>query len=515
MGGNKAARHYTALQCGRIHRILRIGSIRNYALGYTDVPLLVKNNQIWDYNYKSYQDIVVDSNAVLTIQCRLEMVPQAKIIVKPGGRLIVDGGILTNSCSGEMWRGIEVWGNSTANQNLVNGGYQQGYLELKNGAVIENAISAVELWKPGDYSKTGGIIHATNAVFRNNAKSVHALCYQNTNPVSSGRVLYNSFFRNCTFEVNENYIGNEMFYKHVDLAHVNGISFLGCNFILNNEGDMISEWNHSIAAYNAGFTVNAICNSLMLPCPETSYDRSAFVGFYNAISSNNDGSASVSLHIRRSDFLNNAYGVKMRQANNAIIIQSNFEIGKHGLCGAGIFSDCTTGFTIEENYFTKYAQASADYFGIIINGSESSNTIYKNTFNGLTCANFADGKNWNGSFTNEGLLYLCNTNSNNYADFYVSDTGTTGVQSLQGSLSKPAGNTFSQNGVSWHFYNGGDHLAGYYYDQNNTAQIPASGKLNRVFPVGVNATNDCPSHYGNSAVVLDTAERQAIEQGIQ
>ena len=34
----------------------------------------------------------------------------------------------------------------------------QGYLELKNGATIENAVCAVELWHPGDWNSTGGIV---------------------------------------------------------------------------------------------------------------------------------------------------------------------------------------------------------------------------------------------------------------------------------------------------------------------------------------------------------------------
>ena len=82
----------------------------------------------------------------------------------------------------KVWKGIEVWGNSEENQlSDTQGNYSQGYLNLKN-ATIENAISAVELWKPNDYTKTGGIVIANNTVFRNNKKAVHALHYTNTNP---------------------------------------------------------------------------------------------------------------------------------------------------------------------------------------------------------------------------------------------------------------------------------------------------------------------------------------------
>ena len=63
-----------------------------------------------------------------------------------------------------MWQGIEVWGNSSTHQYEINGSYGQGYLEMRNGATIENAICAVELWRPGHYNTTGGIIHDDGVV---------------------------------------------------------------------------------------------------------------------------------------------------------------------------------------------------------------------------------------------------------------------------------------------------------------------------------------------------------------
>ena len=68
-----------------------------------------------------------------------------KIIVEPGGKLIVDGAKISR-LNNKVWKGIEVWGNSGENQlSDTQGNYSQGYLNLKN-ATIENAISAVELW---------------------------------------------------------------------------------------------------------------------------------------------------------------------------------------------------------------------------------------------------------------------------------------------------------------------------------------------------------------------------------
>ena len=131
----------------------------------------------------------VDNGATVTLTGEVRMSENSKVVIRPGGRLIINGGILTNACPDKKWRGIEVWGDDDKHQNLVNGQYQQGYLELRNGATIENAVCAVELWKPDDYSSEGGIIEASDAVFRNNAKAVHALNYTNYSPVTGRREL--------------------------------------------------------------------------------------------------------------------------------------------------------------------------------------------------------------------------------------------------------------------------------------------------------------------------------------
>ena len=102
MGGTYLSRHFTALQCGRIHRALSVAPIRKYAYGYSSTPYVVSSSQTWDFTRKMYQDIVIDSLATLTITCTLEMVDSARLIIRPGGKLIVNGGTLTNACEGEM-----------------------------------------------------------------------------------------------------------------------------------------------------------------------------------------------------------------------------------------------------------------------------------------------------------------------------------------------------------------------------------------------------------------------------
>ena len=72
---------------------------------------------------KFYQDIVIKSGNTLTVQCEVQFVPDAKIIVEPGAKLIIDGGKLTNdNYYRTFWQGIEVWGNHNLPQTETNQG---------------------------------------------------------------------------------------------------------------------------------------------------------------------------------------------------------------------------------------------------------------------------------------------------------------------------------------------------------------------------------------------------------
>jgi hypothetical protein len=108
MGGNRTLRNITPLQMGRMNRALATRSVRKYAWGYSDIPYEVTDDQVWAFNKKFYQDIIVRSGVTLRLTGTLEMVPQAKIIIEPGGELIVDNGTITSALySPGPWQGIE------------------------------------------------------------------------------------------------------------------------------------------------------------------------------------------------------------------------------------------------------------------------------------------------------------------------------------------------------------------------------------------------------------------------
>ena len=445
------------------------------------------------------------------------------IIINPGGKLIVDNSVLTNlegSCS-NLWQGIEVWGNKNTHQYAVNGGYGQGYVELKNGAIIENAVCALNLWRPNYWSYTGGIVHATDAVFRNNHRSVHALYYKNYHPTNLRETDYNATFRRCQFIVNENYLGDEdhVFHKYVDLSHVRGFKFYACDFSVTAPSSNISYWTSGIAGNEAGFLVKGVCDSYQIPC--SNYNQCTFTGFFTAINAVSDGSKSApAITVRQTLFDNNDFGIYMRKLSNASILFSDFDVKRQDnwLCGAGIFSESMFNFAIEENEFKKDNTFNGNGIGVYIKNSDLKNTIYNNLFMNLYCGNLAIGKNIEGvGYEHLGLDYLCNTNIGNNIDFYVLKEPDvySGIQINQGSALAAARNTFSENG--YHFYNGGDFIVSYYYYNvpGFENERPLYFNSDKFFPIPTDQTSGCPSHYSGTAVdtvVISPERRQQLEQ---
>lgn len=500
-------------QIGEIHRYLSISSVRKYTTdeSYLSTPYFITSDTEWDLNFTSYRDVIVEHEVTLTISCKLVMKSNAKIIVKQNGKLIVNGGIITTE-DDKQWPGIEVWGNSSQGQQIVNGLCSQGYIELKNGAVIENAKCAVELWRPGYYNTTGGIIHATDATFRNNAKSVHALSYTNLSYLNGKEMPYNSYFHNCSFLIDEDYMGLDTFYKHVDMVHVYGINFLGCDFSVNRHVPGVSPWCVGIGAYEAGFIVDSYCeNTTILPCLEEYLIPSSFSGFYRGIHASNDGTAARTFSVKNSVFNNNTCGIYALNTGYATVVNNDFTVGCGSDCDFGIYADEVSGFCFEENIFHPKTNNMGSPYGIVIANSNGTNDVYRNTFANLSCGNVAIGNNIGNAIPVSGLTYTCNTNTGNAIDFCVLKDGNVGgIASSQGSPTMPAGNTFG--GSQYHFYNDGNQVISYYYDSNEPDQVPVTSLLYQVSTNGIQSSNNCRSHYGNGgSVVKSASEKAALE----
>ncbi|MDY0401737.1 MAG: M43 family zinc metalloprotease, partial [Bacteroidales bacterium] len=330
LGGNNTINYFSPKQIGKMHRALALKSVRRYVKNcpYSPIPLEITENETWDFNIKLYTDIIIKQGVTLTITCKVLMPDQAKIIIEPGAKLILDGGTLTNAC-GTMWQGIEVWGNRDIPQYPES---NQGVVELKNGATIENARCAITtcqkdaegniLW---DY--TGGIIHAKDAHFINNRKAIEFLSYHNILP--NGREIDNSsYFNNCNFETNAQLSDpGTLPETFVSLNDVKGVKFLGCTFQNIAPTGVYSTIHrgNGITSIDANYEVKPLClNPYIYPCSE--YQPNTFKNLYYGIDASNTNPA-ITLTINGNNFDNNHRSIILKSINNATITKNNFDIG--------------------------------------------------------------------------------------------------------------------------------------------------------------------------------------------
>ncbi len=487
---------------------------------YYNDPLIISSNTTWNTHKRLDRDIEIQSGATLTLDAlaRVNMPEDAKIIVKPGAKLIVNGATVSNSCDG-FWHGIEVQGVSSASQYPdASGNYSQGYLEIKNEATIENANNAVTLWKQYDWNSMGGIVKATEANFINNRRSVEFMSYQNFDP-NTGQPAGNlSSFEECIFEVSDDYISLEEFAYHISMWEVDGVQIKGCSFINSNA----SQDKNGFAIYTMDAEFQVSPTNTISPVPST------FVGFYGAISALNSQSLHP-IYVYGSYFDNNGYGVKLSKSDYATIIFNEFGIGSTQVSGCsndyGVGVDLLNcnDYAIEENEFYPSPSITGKSIGVCVNYEEGyanevavkNNQIYMNTFDGLTVGNEALGNNRMAFTLGGGLMYLCNENDNNTYDFYIKDEGIP----LQGRYDKAAGNTFTQDGNNPYgdFNNQTSSSIIYFYDDNSPDEEPLYHSTTVIPRIAQNG-NDCLSNYrgdGNTqtkGLGLTAAEQNTYEQ---
>jgi hypothetical protein len=290
-----------------------------------DMPInniTVSSSIPWSQNNTIAGTVTIENNATLTITSTISLAEGSKFIVKQGSKLVIDGGILKNACTGQ-WQGIEVWGSTNQHQYPINGVYAQGIVELKNGAVIENAANGITNWKPDNWNSIGGIIKAEGATFKNCRRGVEFMKYRNFHPTSGYEMDNVSYFKNCSFIVDDNYPANASpFYTGVSLWSVRGIKFSGCDFFNNKT---VKGNGYGIFSLDAGFKVYAICNSQASPCPEQYLDKTWFRGVEFGINASN-AETSNTVNIQDSKFTDNGYGIELRNVNNAVILKSRFEM---------------------------------------------------------------------------------------------------------------------------------------------------------------------------------------------
>ncbi|MFH1936551.1 MAG: NosD domain-containing protein, partial [Bacteroidota bacterium] len=435
---------------------------------YSDTSLVITSDTTWTEKITMDRSIIVKSPAVFTIKCEVKFPPQARIQVKPGAELIVDGGTLTNTCF-TMWQGIEAWGASDLPQTPVS---NQSLVIFTNNATLKNArigISNCGLDRNGNimWDSVGGVIRTYNSNFHDNYKDIQILPNRY---YTSGCKFYNTNFTSTRRLIDSVSYPSD----HVSLLDVQGVSFYGCTF--RNSAPPTSPpvnrfmLGNGIRSIDASYTVTGWCSNQEPPCPDPI--PASFSGLnYGMLVCNTNPTEAIK--IENSNFTDNCRGIYLSNADYVAVTNNSFQIPvKNGndTC-YGLYLGTCTGYHIEGNHFVAHNNILQTGFGlpikeiglIVDNSGGHPNEIYRNYFDTLDVAINAQRVNrQDGAYPDEGggvgqpeehsgLVLKCNIYHNNSYDEMVtreSPTGIEGIAYYQGNpdpdtLTDLAGNLFS------------------------------------------------------------------------
>jgi len=427
---------------------------------YETEPLVIHHDTTWSLPVILNQGVIIDSLTTLTITDTVFMPNPAKICVQPHAKLVIDGGVITSKCS-DMWDGIEVWGNANRPSSEV----YQGYIILKNGAIIENSRIAIRTCKRDQYGEilfqtAGGMIYAENSFLKNNYKAVEFI---------GTRYPQVSSFYNVTFETTQMPLVDGLSYpkEFVSMDSVNGVVFRGCKFlnIGNKSGKPTKQSGSGIYSINSSYSVVpwGYCTQPIKPCPpqDLAIIPSRFSGLNYGIKALNV-SPITGNSIYNTQFDHNLRSIYLSGVWFAEITQNSFYFPSGGT-GFDTNKDTIYGIYLDHclNYHIEADTCKSNYtlsppdiksIGMIIHQSgDQPNLIYNNVFDSLKIAVLAEDQNRTKSSSGEGLVLKCNDYSHTRYDEAITvseQQQSWGIALNQGdSLTDqgPAGNTFSLN----------------------------------------------------------------------
>ncbi|HOG20092.1 MAG TPA: NosD domain-containing protein, partial [Salinivirgaceae bacterium] len=366
-----------------------------------------------DVDITDTAQIVVEKNGTLHLQNNTVQVMNDKtIIVKPGGKLIVDGAKLTNS-NGNLWQGIELHGNKHAPQNPK----EQPIVELKNGAIIENAVFGVfadNRNNQGNYG--GGIIYADSAIFKDCHNGIVMQAYRNYLSQNPNVELNNlSYIKQCTFEITNNFDFSIQNPTAIKLWDVSRVSIFGNTFVNNVSNDSCKHFGNGIVLINAKATICAFSYGLH----NTNKIPNTFTNLKIPINVLGSDYTNIVDNV----FENNYIAIANGRYSSGIIRNNSINVPPRGY---GIYATPGNNFKIEQNEIT--GQKSG--VGIVAE-STTLQELYKNSISDMEIGIYAS--------ENPYLKFNCNILQNNGYQLMIAEGG---AFNIQGSDKLPTGNQF-------------------------------------------------------------------------
>jgi C1A family cysteine protease len=422
-----------------------------------EIPHYISADTTWsDSTYVNYQ-VIIDSGVCLTISSYVAFAPEAGILVRQGGKLILDSAYLTKVCP-ELWQGIDVLGIDTI-QALDE---YFGKVVVRNNSIIEFAeIGIANHCRTCGYQdmQCGGMISAENSIFRDNERDIQLKPF-NTYWFNHD-LPYACVISDCQFVTTDNLYPDHIPITHIDIKDIYGVMIYGCRF--ENQSDT-AKWfpirGTGISSIDSYFMINRYClTGGISPCE--GYDTCKFSHLEYGIKAMNSKSKRT-LNIQALQFDTNLVAISLSGLQNASVLSNEFKLPKKisgvqsdRFVGA-LFMEGCTGYHVEANSIVgethQMANPSpANGIGVKNSGLDD-NEIYNNTFQKMNTGIISIGQN-RGKET--GLCLKCNDMYGNNNDFVVISDTTLPFGSYQGiyhyqgdpvdstSYDAPAGNRFT------------------------------------------------------------------------
>lgn len=465
-------------------------SLTDQKYGYKSYTISNSQNISWD-SLMYCSMVTIESGGTLQINTGAEiiMADTAKIIVEPGGELLIwDGEITKNNCS-DFWKGIEVRGNGS----LMQATQYQGAIRIDDDAIIEYAECGVRAYGMNNGipipNSGGGIILATGGRFINNKTAIKINDYVYVNglgyPQNNESVIIGSRFEitdDYFFHTDDDPVGVHL--SSVGLVGLSGNTFENTTSGLTGIGTYISN-------------ADALIKDNLVPNTYIGWDYGI-----KALGMRNSNTISIEDNV----FESCNTGVYLSGITNANLLFNQFEMNRFQ---TGLYLDNCHEFIVEENGFSSHYSpiSGTPSYGLVINNSGAyDNEVYLNSFDQVKYAVLAE--NCNRGNNNEGLTFKCNTFTDNGFDISVTaDNGVSnpGIAAIQGSgvdaPDAPASNIFSWRGpdgaftdmnneelLYTYFYHDGEseHLQPIYFTESTIDDNPNS-------LAEWNEENSCPS----------------------
>jgi hypothetical protein len=168
----------------------------------SDIIIDGHTETVWDEIKYINANIIIKTGSQLTLECKLFLGLEKRIIVERGAKLYVNSGTISSLCDG-FWDGIHVHGNVYKEQPIYSTQFNAlaaddaGIVEISNASLIENARIAISTDAPGmsypdQVARWGGVVHVQESRFENNKKVAAFMKYPKTGFIKNKSLFYHN-----------------------------------------------------------------------------------------------------------------------------------------------------------------------------------------------------------------------------------------------------------------------------------------------------------------------------------